>query len=416
MTSAMISTEQARSVLDFSRILAVTSELDPLLRQIAEAATSLLHCERASIFVHDPRTGELWTKIALQHAEIRIPATAGIAGHAFTSNQTLHVSDPYHDDRFDADPDRNGGFVTRNLLAVPMLDIELRPLGVIEAVNKRHGDFAPEDQALLRLLAEQAGVAIQRYRLQAAALEIVSLRHEMELARRVQQAILPVSGLSIAGFEVAGWTQSASITGGDIYDVWTLPDGRLALLIADASGHGMAAALLVHQARSLARAISPLLPHPHDILNHVHEQLQRDVQIGWFVTAFLALLSPDGTVEWSSAGQGSVFVRESANQPSQAIEPVTPPLGVAREWPVQRPAPLRLQHGGMLVALTDGIHENMNPAGDEFGLRRVAAILDAHGKSSPDELIRALREAAEAWRSSKEYLDDQAIVAVRRND
>jgi adenylate cyclase len=96
MASANISTEQAQSILDVSRILAVTTELDPLLQQVAEAAASLLHCERTSIFVHDPRTGELWTKVALQRSEIRIPANIGIAGHAFTSNQisTIRRSSP----------------------------------------------------------------------------------------------------------------------------------------------------------------------------------------------------------------------------------------------------------------------------------------------------------------------------------
>src|SRR5688572_19368615 len=95
-----ISAEQAKLVLDVSRMLAVTTDLDPLLQRIAESACALLSCERASIFLHDPASNELWTKVALQTSEIRVPAGAGIVGATFMSNQVLHVPEPYSDARF----------------------------------------------------------------------------------------------------------------------------------------------------------------------------------------------------------------------------------------------------------------------------------------------------------------------------
>ena len=88
-----------------------------LLVRIAEACTELLSCERASIFLHDPKTGDLWTKVALKSPPIRAPSHVGIVGHAFTHNQVVQVLEPYLDPRFNAEPDRRSGFVTRNLLA-----------------------------------------------------------------------------------------------------------------------------------------------------------------------------------------------------------------------------------------------------------------------------------------------------------
>src|SRR5579863_3667474 len=94
-------TRQIKQVLDVSRLLAVTAELDPLLTQLAEAATSLLGCERASIFLHDSDKNELWTKIALQaKSEIRIAADRGIVGEAFTRNHVADCPDAAHDPRF----------------------------------------------------------------------------------------------------------------------------------------------------------------------------------------------------------------------------------------------------------------------------------------------------------------------------
>src|SRR5262245_57469550 len=115
-----ISPQQASLVLDVSRMLAVTTDLDALLTHIAQAACGLLDCERASIFLHDESADQLCTKVALQTSEIRVPTTAGIVGAAFTGNQILHVASPYDDPRFNRDVDKKTGFVTRNILAAPM--------------------------------------------------------------------------------------------------------------------------------------------------------------------------------------------------------------------------------------------------------------------------------------------------------
>src|SRR5687768_7653370 len=188
---------QMQLVLDVSRMLAVTPELDPLLHKIAEATTALLDCERASIFLHDTVTDELWTKVALQSGLIRIPSGAGIVGLAFKDRKLVHVPEPYKHPRFNPEPDRRSGFVTRDLLAAPMVDIENNPVGVVQAINKCGSDvrpeksFTPADEFMLQLLADQAGVAIQRYRLQQAAVEAMAMRREMDLARKVQEAMLP---------------------------------------------------------------------------------------------------------------------------------------------------------------------------------------------------------------------------------
>src|SRR5512133_3330979 len=111
---------QLRLILEVTRALAVTTNLDLLLVKIAKTSTEMLECERASIFLHDPKTDEVWTKVALEAKYIRIPCCTGIAGWAFSNTQLLHVSKPYEDTRFNPEPDRRTGFVTRNLLTFPM--------------------------------------------------------------------------------------------------------------------------------------------------------------------------------------------------------------------------------------------------------------------------------------------------------
>ncbi len=409
-----LSDHQMRMVLDVSRLLAVPTELVSLLQHIAEICTQMLGCERASIFLHDPLTHELWTKIALGSREIRVPCTVGIVGHAFTANEPVHVSDPYNDRRFNPEPDRRSGFVTRNLLTCPMADLDGKPLGAIQAVNKHARGFDESDKAMIQLLAEQAGVALQRHHLQLAAMETIALRHEMELARKAQQALIPKQAPNIHGIEAVGWTLPASLTGGDCFDLWKMPDGRLGILLADASGHGLAPAMVVAQARTLVRAISEIEPEPHRLLARVNARLAEDLDWGQFVTAFLGFLSPNGDLHWTSAGHGPVFVRADPKSEPLVLDPPVQPLGVVSSWFDDAPPPARIEAGGSLILVSDGIFEAINPAGELFGVPRMIDCIDAHRYGRPADLLADLRDAVRRWHDGNEPLDDQTIVIVHR--
>lgn len=401
-------------VLDLSRMLAVTTDLDLLFSRLAEAATTLLDCERASIFMYDAKARQLWTKIALHSAEIRVPADKGIVGQAFVSNQIIHVPHPYEDARFNPEPDRRTGFVTRNLLTAPMVGIDQQPVGVIQAVNKRDEAFDEADLAIVQLLADHAGVAIQRFNLQQSAMESVALRKEMDLAKRVQQALIPGKSPEVPGIEVVGWTRAASITGGDCFDLWQLPDGRLAIFLADASGHGIAPALIVSQVRTLIRALVELETDPGKLLARVNARMYEDLQDGQFITVFLGYLGSDGRLEWTSAGQGPILARSSPDSPIQILETPSYPLGFTPAWPEAPGDPIHLEPGGYLLISSDGIYEALDPTGTLFECDRVIELL-SDGLPSPQATIDAIRSAVDVWQTREEPQDDQTIVIARRS-
>lgn len=412
---AAISDEQMRLVLDVSRLLAVPTDIDDLLCRIAQAATVLLECERASIFLHDPRTSELWTKVALKaDSEIRFPSHKGIAGHCFTNAEVVCVADPYHDSRFNPEPDRKSGFVTRNLLTAPMMDLDGKPLGAIQAINKTGGPYTDADTSLIQLLAEQAGVAVQRHKLQMQAMEIVGLRHEMDLARATQQALLPRHPPQLPWIDAHGWNCPASITGGDCWDMWTLPDGRLGVFLADASGHGIGPALVVSQARTLVRAICDIDPDPHQMLRRVNQRMCEDLEWGRFVTAFLGFLSRDGWLHWSSAGHGPAMYRKDPEAPLELLDPPVPPLGVVEEWEEEPPPPIKLGAAGSLMLVSDGIFEAMTPTGEQFGVERMKDHLNTHRRRRSRDIVEALCNAVQSWQGPQEPLDDQTIVVAQR--
>ena len=156
--------EQARreelELLAITEAISTELHLDTLLVRIVASATQLLDAERSTLFVYDPSTDELWSRVAegTEHRQIRLPANAGIAGAAFISGDVLNIPDAYADPRFNRDFDRRSGFRTRNLLNVPVIDRTGERLGVVQVLNKRGGQFTQVD--IRRLKAFSAGIAV----------------------------------------------------------------------------------------------------------------------------------------------------------------------------------------------------------------------------------------------------------------
>jgi len=158
--------EQDR-LIELTKEISTELQLDTLLEKIVLVATDILHADRSTLFLHDPRTHELWSRVAqgLSTTEIRFPDSVGIAGTCFTSNETINIPDPYTDDRFNPAFDRKTGFITRNILCMPVVSKDSNPIGVMQVLNKSRGPFNDEDESRLRAFASQASVALDNARL-----------------------------------------------------------------------------------------------------------------------------------------------------------------------------------------------------------------------------------------------------------
>ena len=157
--------ENLQKVLEITRLMAATNDLGRLLHLVIDRGMELLDAERASLFLYEPETNELVSYIAAGEKEIRFPADRGIAGATISGGQTIHVPDAYADARFNSRVDRETGFRTRNILAVPLRDHAHELVGVLQVLNKRKGSFSDLDISLAETLGAQAGVALQRTRL-----------------------------------------------------------------------------------------------------------------------------------------------------------------------------------------------------------------------------------------------------------
>lgn len=421
-----VDTDLERRVLDLERILEVTRaigstvDLDELLGRIAAAATAVLDCERATVFLLDPERSELSSRVATGMAdspihEIRFPVGRGIAGEVAATGRNVNISDPYNDPRFNPDFDRQSGFRTTSLLTLPLLGHDGGIVGVIQALNKRGGPFTSRDEVLLATLSAQAGVAVARQTLLEAAALQQRMRRDLEVARAIQQGLLPKHPPDLAGWDVAGWTQPADETGGDCYDWLQVPDGRLMIVIGDATGHGIGPALVSAEARALLRGTATQNQDLPRIVPHVNDLLGEDLREGTFVTAFIGFLdATEGVLDFTSAGHGPILSFSSASGTVTEHATHGTPLGMFPGMTYDPPSRVVLLPGDMLLLFTDGFYEWASPDGTQFGQDRLVDVVTRHRDLPAADIIRLVYDAVSVFAQGTKQADDCTAVIVKR--
>src|SRR5262249_39123532 len=171
-------------LLDVARALAAVPELDPLLSLILESACCVLRADRATLFLYDPATNELYCRMSRDLGELRLPADRGIVGAAAQTRQTINIPDAYADPRFNRDVDRQTGYHTRCILTVPLSGWEGQLVGVMQVLNKEEGVFTEYDVRLAEALAAQIGVGLQRAQLLGHYVEKKQMESALQIARQ----------------------------------------------------------------------------------------------------------------------------------------------------------------------------------------------------------------------------------------
>jgi phosphoserine phosphatase len=406
---------ELNTVLEVSRHLASTIELVPLLERIEQAALEVLDCERASVFLYDPATEELYSKVATGESEIRFSAKLGIAGDTVATRSVVNVPDAYADPRFNREIDRKTGYRTRSVLSVPLTGYDGSTVGVLQVLNKREGVFGEHDEAEGTVLGSLAGVAIQRQMLLDEYAEKQRLAHDLAIAREIQRSLLPTEDRSIAGYDIAGWNRPADETGGDCFDYVTLSDDRIGMLVADATGHGIGPALIVSECRALIRALAGMRAGLGDIMRRVNELLLPDLQGGRFVTAFLGVLDPhQHTVEYVSAGHGPLLHYRGRRDRVEAVGASTLPLGIVADFEGTSGVTIRMDPGDILIVVTDGFFEWANAADEQFGTERILDVVQAHRGAPARRIIEQLHRAVLAFAGGTPQADDLTAIILKR--
>ncbi len=406
--------EDLQTVLEVTRSLAATTDLEALLPAIERAARQVLRCERATVFLYDAQRCQLISRIATGVQEIRFPADKGIAGHVVQTGKSLNVPDAYEDPRFNPEIDRKTGFRTRSILSVPMYNYSGQLMGVLQALNKLDGCFDTYDEWLAVVLSAQAGVALQRQKLLLEFASKQKMQRDLDIARTIQQQILPKQAPQIEGFDVAGWNRPADETGGDYFDFFQRADGSVAISIADATGHGIGPALVTAECRALLRASLNGGSDLSKAVTRVNNLLCEDLPPDRFVTAFVSLVSPNsGEVPYLAAGHGPALVVRD-NGDVEQYDSTGVPLGIMPEFAFDMATPIQLGQGDSLVIVTDGMFEWRNPHGEEYGINRLSESLCRYRGLAPAEMIDKVYQELLCFAQGEPQSDDLTAVVIKR--
>ncbi len=245
--------------------------------------------------------------------------------------------------------------------------------------------------------------------------KLEQVNHDLDIARSIQQDLLPSESPKLKDYEIAGWNEPANQTGGDYFDWQQLPDGRLAISLGDATGHGIGPALVSALCRAYARASLVADDEHHQVLDRLNGLLAQDLSANRFVTFALIFLDPKKSeVEVLSAGHGPILWYKHATRELENLEAQGIPLGMIAGVSYENALVRRLAPNDMIVLVTDGFYEWENAKGEEFGLRRLESAIRESHDCSAEEVISRLRFSVEDFCGGTEQKDDLTAVVLKR--
>jgi len=377
---------QLAFIAEASRSFASSLNIGETLHNAIDRFMKYLDAEAASIFLLENDDTELVCRACAGPIDInglRLAAEHGIVGKTVRLGNTQIVRDVSEDPDFSQMVDADTGFVTRSILCAP-LTVKGCTIGALELMNKRGGDglFNDHDRHLTTVLASSAALAIHNARMAAALVEQERMQTELELARDIQRSLLPgldeslpVTGINIPAREVSG----------DFFDFLQLEDGSIYFSLADVSGKGMNAAILMAKTSSLLRCLVKQTPQPGALLAKVNNEVYETATRGMFVTAVAGVYRPDsGEICLSNAGHQPPL-HAMVDGSFREIPATAPPLGIAPDF--EFPEVRFSLDNGSLYLFTDGVTEALNGNGEQLGVEGFIELIKGFDGERPSSRL-----------------------------
>lgn len=410
-----IGQEHLLTLYSITRTMNSSLDFDEVLNTVMDSVMQVTRAQRGFLMVaeDDPLNMDVRVARGLTGETIQSEArySTSVVNEVVSTRQALLTNNAQYDNRYTV-----GQSIImqglRAILCAPMM-VRDRLIGVVYVDSSiRNYNFKEEDLLLLNAVAGQAAVAIENARLYRLAVERGRIDREIQMAREIQESLLPRKTLQIPGYEIAAQWRSAREMAGDFYDLFPLSNETFGVVIADVSDKGIPAALFMASGRSMIRTHAFAGLSAIDTLSRTNDLLVEDTESGMFVTVYYSTFHPDGHVTGVNAGHNPpLFCRKTTGD---AI--YLPRGGRALGWFPNNPLQtidIQLQPGDVLVYYTDGLTDAENPAGDYFGEARLAKTVLQHAGGSADELLGAIEAAVDNFCCGLPAFDDLTLCVVR---
>lgn len=385
-----------------------TLDVDVLLEDIVTDVAQTFGCSRSAVLLKDDKANELviaavqgWTiNYHMKGDRFKI-GEYGMVGHVGATGETYYASDVTMDPYYQVSED-----LTRSEVDIP-LKSHGQLIGVFNAQHNERGAFPPGRIQLLEALAGHIATAIENARMfQRERVEKERMKKELTEAQRIQVALFPGQSPSLSRFAVNGLCLPCQEVGGDWYDYISLRDGRLGVVLADVSGKGMGAALLMSSTRTVLRLVAESGLPPGEVLSRLNSLLLKDFPTARFVTMVYGILDPDHrTIVFANAGHLHPLFVDSSGAHFLETEAGLP-LGIREGSFSERT--VEMTSGSRLVLYSDGVTEAINPSLEQYGESRLRDHV-----INPSATDQSIMNDVRSFTAGQPAFDDITVVMVQ---
>jgi phosphoserine phosphatase RsbU/P len=409
-----------RTLIEASEVLCATLEVQAVLDRILEFVTRELQAERSTLYVVHPASGELVSLIAqgLEEGEtIRLKPGEGVAGYVASTGEIVTISNAYTDPRFAMRFDRDSGFTTSSMLAIPLTRSDV-VMGVLQVLNRREGFFDDADEQYLLALGNLVAVAIENARLheeevmrQRLEAQREQFERELRLARGIQERFLPRGAPVVPGVEVAGLNVPSEHVSGDYYDFFGDGATRLGIVVADVSGHGIPAAILMSVIHAGLRSPGDAGGSPGGQLTFLNHLLYTSTDDSHFATMFVGELDlATRRLVYASGGHPLPVILRADGSVDRLVQGGIP-VGMMPVFPYGD-MEAQLAPGDILAVFTDGVTEAFR-GDEEFGDERLIETIRATRGGTAGDITSAVIRAVVEWGDKPNPEDDVTVIALK---
>lgn len=388
-------------------------DLETLLVKVMELALSVVSAQVGSLLILED--GALKTRVEWGLPEEAISG-AKLADGRRVIDDVVERNEPLLALSMGTDPQFVlEGMATNisNLLVIP-LSTKDRAIGCLNIVNTEGAGFTRKDMEVLTTIAGLASTAIENAMLHKEALDQERFAEQLRVAGEIQRKLLPPKPPDVNGAEVEGWTRPCDDSGGDYFDYFRLSDTRLGFCVGDVTGHGIGAALLMTTARAMIRSCVAVTTDLGELFTRLNDLLCPDMGGEKFITLWYGVYDAvERSVTYASAGHDPPVLYRRAKDALEELDSTGMPLGMLEGVPFGTVKVENLEVGDVLLVMTDGVWEAMNPATEKYERERVGEQVRAFRDATPRELVAGLYASVKEFCGEAEQRDDITMVCLR---
>lgn len=407
--------EELTVLNDLAISASLSLEVDQMLDIIVEKSIKAVKAEQGSILlVTEQAETPLKTLIRQVDQRSRLltyRVGTHITGWVLKHQQPLMIEDLATDSRFQ--PTEQERREIRSVLCVP-IRLKAKIIGILMVTNKKTFEpFNDNDLRLLSIIAAQSGQLIRNSRLQEEALEKKRMEQELAMARKIQLNLLPKKNPATKWLEISSYCKPADEVGGDYYDYFLLAEDQIGIVLADVSGHGASAALVMTMVKGILHSITHKLKTTDKVLSEMNSILNPIIPGDMFVTMiFLIFDSKKRLLRYSNAGHNPLLFFDTQTNACQMIELKGPALGLTN-LSVYKEKEIALNSGDLFLIYTDGVTEAFNEQAEMFEESRLVQAVEETTKEPANIIIEHVNSKLKSFINNAPQSDDVAMITVK---